>query len=732
MKSNLIKNDSHKIKICFIIFLFIMKVYKYKKNNIYSNNSKVLSERKIIDVLFVNGCEREPKNLPHSYRYRILYQIEQLNAGFLDTYEIYYLNLNPIIICDFRVIIFYLCPWTDNVGKAISLAKILKKKVLFDANDLVIDINYTYFGPYLKKDSFSEKILYDERVVGMKKTLVHCQGVITSTKALAKEMEKYVSEIFINRNVESEEMFKLSEYALKKKIKKKNKKEIIIGYFSDCISNNDDVEIIIPVLIKILQEFKNVNLLFLGDIELNKKLKKFQSKIKLKPLLKWDKLPELLAKVDINIVPIKENIFNDVKSESKWTEAALVKVPTVASNFGEFKQIIKNGKTGILCNTLEDWYISLKNLIIDQNLQKTIGENAFEVCKEKYNTITTGRIFSNYINSISNKHIGFILPSLEISGGIKVVLIHASYLQDQGWDVDLFVPETNIKLFEFQEHQLNVIGLNNTIVSAQYYILVATLYSTLNFVINYRKVKRRLYLIQSYETDFYSYGEILRSEAEKTYNVPFGIEYITISKWCQAWLWEKYKKQSRYAPNGINYDSFKEHRRNLNKSRIRILIEGDNSAYYKNVDESFKIVEKLDKNKYEIWYMSYKAKPKSWYRVDRFLNKVAFEKVSMVYEECDILIKSSLLDSFSFPPLEMMATGGYCIVLPTGGNVEYLINEENCLFYKQGDIDDAVHCIERLISDEVLQQHLYENGLITAKKRDWNSLKKEILSLYEE
>ena len=130
--------------------------------------------------------------------------------------------------------------------------------------------------------------------------------------------------------------------------------------------------------------------------------------------------------------------------------------------------------------------------------------------------------------------------------------------------------------------------------------------------------------------------------------------------------------------------------------------------------------------------MSYKARPKKWYRVDRFLNKVPFDKVGEVYEQCDILIKSSILDSFSYPPLEMMATGGYSIVVPTGGNIEYLINEKNCLFYKQGDIDDAIHSIKRLIEDEVLQQNLYENGLITVKKRDWNNLKKEILSLYQE
>ena len=323
-----------------------------------------------------------------------------------------------------------------------------------------------------------------------------------------------------------------------------------------------------------------------------------------------------------------------------------------------------------------------------------------------------------------------MLPSLEISGGVRVALMHASFLQDNGCDVELVVPHTNAYLLEFNGHQFNVISLSNTSIKSFYDILVATLYSTIYIVINYYKVKRRLYLIQNYETDFYHYGDLLRIEAEKTYSINFGIEFITISKWCKTWLWEKYKKKSRYAPNGIELNEFKAHKRNLNKEKIIILIEGDNSSHYKNVDESFKIVEKLTKNKYEIWYMSYNAKPKSWYKVDKFLKKIPFDKVNEVYEKCDILIKSSWLESFSYPPLEMMATGGYCIVAPNNGNIEYLKNEENCLFYKPGNIDDALKCIDRLITNTTLQEYLYINGLHTAKNRDWKNLKQIILSLY--
>jgi glycosyltransferase involved in cell wall biosynthesis len=526
-------------------------------------------------------------------------------------------------------------------------------------------------------------------------------------------------------------MWKLSENALIKKSKIKNSKEIIIGYFSGSISHNSDIKMIIPALTKILLEFKNVKLLLLGILDLPYELKGFLSQIIKMKFIDWRKLPEIISTVDINIAPIEDSIFNEAKSENKWVEAAIVKVPTIASNIGEFKQNIIHGKTGLLCTKTEEWYTSIKSLITDNCLRQIIAENAFEVCKEKYNSLATGNRLANHINSFANKHIGFVLPSLQISGGIYVVLEHASFLQDSGWDVDLLIPQTNLNFVEFKGHKFNSISLDNTVISAQYDVLVATFYSTLFIVLNYSKAKRKLYLVQGYETDFFSYGNINRGEVEKTYSIPFGVEYITISKWCETWLREKYGQKPLFAPNGIDLNLFVEHKRDLNKTKIRILIEGDNLSPKKNVDESFRIVEKLNKNKYEIWYMSYNGEPKKWYRVDKFLSKIPYQKVRNVYEQCDILIKSSYLESFSYPPLEMMATGGFCIVAPNKGNIEYLKDEENCLFYKLGDIQSAIQRIERLISDVQLQQHLYENGLDTSKKREWKNFKKQILSLYE-
>ena len=161
------------------------------------------------------------------------------------------------------------------------------------------------------------------------------------------------------------------------------------------------------------------------------------------------------------------------------------------------------------------------------------------------------------------------------------------------------------------------------------------------------------------------------------------------------------------------------------------MIEGDSSSFYKNVDESFKIIEKLDKNQFEIWYLSYNGKPKSWYYVNKFFNKISHEKVNQIYYESDILLKSSWLESFSYPPLEMMATGGFSIVVPNEGNKEYLKDGENCLFYKLGDINEAIKAIKTLISDKKLQENLFRKGIETARERNWKNFRNQIIHLYD-
>src|SRR5690606_16357181 len=103
--------------------------------------------------------------------------------------------------------------------------------------------------------------------------------------------------------------------------------------------------------------------------------------------------------------------------------------------------------------------------------------------------------------------------------------------------------------------------------------------------------------------------------------------------------------------------------RDWSNRKIKVLIEGDSASEYKRVDESFEIANQLDRKRFEVSYLSYNAEPKEWYKVDNVYIKVPYDEVGKIYADHDILIKSSILESFSYPPLEMMATGGAVVLV---------------------------------------------------------------------
>lgn len=730
---------------------FVKKSKSYVIRHIKREKPKysVSPDSTYMDVLFINGCF-----LPHPSRYRVSHQREQLLAANMVSNEVFYEELTLDLVKNYRAFIFFRCPFTETIGQFIKLAKELNKIVIYDIDDLVIDTKYTDNIKFLNTLSEEDKKAYDDGVRRMQKTLLLCDAAITTTERLAKELKNYVDDVFINRNTASDRMVQLSENAIynrdvlpfvDKKSMKKNEKQLQkkwidnievrrgktrLGYFSGSITHNDDFNMILPVIIKVLKKYPNVELYVVGELEIPDSLLPYKEQIKATPFMDWQKLPELIASVDINLVPLENSIFNEAKSENKWVEASLVKVVTLASNVGALGQMIEHDITGLLCNDNDDWFKYLELLICDKDLRKEIAERAYDYVYHNCTTIYTSYPIRKYIASKMKPNIAFIFPSLQISGGILVLLKHCEILREAGYDVLIINDGIGQKPITHNEIQIPVISRNETQIHGSFDKMVASLWSTVTFMELYPNIKERYYMVQGFETDFSKPGEFFRFRANQTYNACFPLQYLTISLWCKKWLLEKYDRDARYVPNGIEMNRYRPNKRDFNK-KIRILVEGNSDDSFKNVDESFQIIDRLDESKYEIWYMSYQGKPKENYRVDKFLHRVKHEEVSKVYSSCHILIKSSILESFSYPPLEMMATGGYCVVTPNDGNVEYLKDGENCLFYERGNIDEAVRVIEKICSDAVLREKLYDNGIQTVMSRDWSLIKNDVLELYD-
>lgn len=684
------------------------------------------------DVLFINGCDYNA--LPHPPRYRVQHQMEQLKANNIDCDENFYLHLSLEQVRNYRVFVIFRCPYTEELGEFIRLAKELNKTVIYDIDDLVIDTKYTDTIKYLDTMSPEERKGYDEGVRNMQKVLKMCDAAITTTERMAEELKHYVPKVFINRNTASEEMLQLSEEAYKKIIAEKTaeeRKTVKLGYFSGSITHNDDFILIQPAVAKIMEKYPQTELHIAGILDIPKELEAFKERVIAHPFTDWKKLPEMIASMDINLAPLEESIFNEAKSENKWVEAALVRVPTIASNLGAFKRMIEHNKTGILANTCDEWYEGLESLVVDAQKREYIAKNAYEYCKVHCVTLYTGFQLMKFIKSMYVPNIAMVLPALNISGGIMVAFEHCKVLREHGYDVTIINDDIDDSTWcEFQGIKFPVLPSRESIICGHFDKAIATMWSTVKFLEEYSNIGKRYYLVQNFETNFYEPMDPLRIEANQKYSPKVDVQFLTISKWCEKWLKEDYEQEARYLPNGIHTENYTPVKRDFS-GKVRILIEGDCGVYYKNVDESFRITNQLNHSKYEIWYMSYNAEPKDWYHVDKFLHKIPFREVADVYRQCHILLKTSFLESFSYPPLEMMATGGYAVVVPNDGNQEYLVDGKNCLLYPCGDLDAGLAAIERISTDPILRETLYHGGLETAGVRDWKSLEQDILKFYD-
>lgn len=345
-------------------------------------------------VLFINGYYAE-----HPVRYRVLHQMEQLQETGAPCAKIYFEDLELKMEENFQFFIFYRCACTPLVERFIELAKKHQKKVCFDIDDLVIDTSYTDRLPFVQKYGPETKKVFDEIVMQTGKTLKLCDMATTTTEALATELAKVVPETYINRNTASKEMVFCAEQAWKRADKSTDR--IVLGYFSGSLTHNKDFDIIRPVLVKILEQYQQVELMLVGELEVSDQLNRFADRIRVMKATDWRKLPELIVQADINLAPLEDTLFNRAKSELKWFEAALVRVPTIASKVGAFETMIDGDETGILCeNTEAAWESGLRRLIEDENLREAIGWKAYQTVMAECTTVATAEKYKSLIEKL--------------------------------------------------------------------------------------------------------------------------------------------------------------------------------------------------------------------------------------------------------------------------------------------------------------------------------------------
>ena len=496
---------------------------------------------------------------------------------------------------------------------------------------------------------------------------------------------------------------------------------------------------------EILEKFENVKLLIVGPLDLPDYLKKFSNRIIRKDLAHWKKLPNVIAKADVNLAPLEmNNPFCEAKSELKFFEAGIVRVPTIASPTESFRSLIRNYKNGFLASNQNEWFSCLKEIIEDENLRKKIADEALKETNEKYtfksrkNGLESilGNVWESYPTLSKTTQSGQLSKMqerkpLKISwvtdtpepgqGGFRVITRNCRYLSKFGHDVTIYVDpgskfssDDEIKKF-IEKHYGEV---NYTVklghVFAECDILIATFWPTAYNVYNFKHAKKKVYFVQDFEPYFYPMGtEYVLSE--KTYTL--GLNHITVFPWLPPFLKKKYNAHADYFLPPINRKTYRRKNKNENKT-IRILFyarpDQPRRCYdlgiqaLSLVSEKEKDVEivtfgydKLDSSKIPFKHTNKKSLP-------------TLEDLADLYNSADIGVVFSTTNP-SLLSFEMMACGCPVIDLDIESNRYNYGSKENAALCKPTATDIAKKIIE-LIHNKKERVILSENGFTYSQK----------------
>jgi glycosyltransferase involved in cell wall biosynthesis len=217
------------------------------------------------------------------------------------------------------------------------------RKIMKRSNvKIIVDIDDYWV---LNKDNFHYKLWKESVTDLIKKTISIADVVWTPSEILKKYINRLnpSAEVVIVPNAidQEEDQWKL---------KKTRSKHLRFGY-TGAGAHNDDVD-------EIGYTFED-KVLYCTNVE------KYVKKLKASHPVDWSSIfhyGEVYKDIDVLLVPLKKNTFNECKSDLKLVEAAFTGTAVIASNVSPYKEKIINGYNGILCSTPEEWKEAIESM----------------------------------------------------------------------------------------------------------------------------------------------------------------------------------------------------------------------------------------------------------------------------------------------------------------------------------------------------------------------------------
>jgi glycosyltransferase involved in cell wall biosynthesis len=339
-------------------------------------------------IVFISGEPGIPGHIYRVQRYMDAARALGMEVDWMPPHEV---ASRGETIAQANALVIWRAPNGPEVATALTVARGHGVKVLFDVDDLMFDPKFasTQIIDGIRAQGLTAPEVSDH-FQRMKEVIVQVDACTCTTEELARHLRDLDRVTFVLPNLFDAASLRTSRLAVRRRTQPGDGPEnniVRIGYAVGTRTHQRDFRNVVPALERILHDRPQCRLVLFRDPDLGRPLLdvvEFPGLARLAGQIEWrDRvplagLPNELARFDINLAPLEVgNPFCEAKSELKFFEAALVEVCTVASPTGPLRRAIRDGETGRLANTPQEWGAALGELIDDPALRRRMAHAAY-------------------------------------------------------------------------------------------------------------------------------------------------------------------------------------------------------------------------------------------------------------------------------------------------------------------------------------------------------------------
>jgi glycosyltransferase involved in cell wall biosynthesis len=340
--------------------------------------------------------------------------------------------------------------------------------------------------------------------------------------------------------------------------------------------------------------------------------------------------------------------------------------------------------------------------------------------------------------------ISFVLPPLNLSGGIKVALIYAKRLAEMGHTVTVVSAKPKAPSFKQIVRSLlkfkwratakslslegwsghHLILSKQEIMSGNSFpdadVVVATWWETAEWVASLRPSKgAKAYFIQGHEV----FDNLPVDRVKATYRQPF--HRIVISKWLMRTLQDAYGLDNLdLVPN--SYDSKQFYASERNKSLVPTVGFLYSETVTKGTDVVIAAIDRLQTRFPNLRVISFgTAVPKG-----DLLSKTNFEfhlmprqdAIRTLYSQCDVWMTGSRSEGFNLTALEAMACRTPLVSTRTGWPFDAVVDGQNGFLVDVDDIESLALAVGKVLElSDGDWQNMSRQAYVTASSGSWEA-----------